>query len=643
MLSSSALFLSLSSLLLVEGSPIKFRRQASADIGNFGSCSVPQIQFAVGFDNRKETSFEPVDQVSYNHGSADNIDIITQFMCDTLTNTCDADAQAKATCATATAAADAAAKGTGAQADAFNAAFNIKTDFASVQQVDDQGNDVGTPAAPNGAATIASIVSFAATSAAASATVSASVATSTASASQIGDFGSCSVPQIQFAVGFDGRKETSFEPVDQTSYNHGSADNIDIITQFMCDTLTNSCGANALAKQTCATATTAADAAAKGTGAQADAFNAAFGITTDFAAVQEVNDQGQFVGTAAAASGAAQTSAAAVTTDAAVVSGAAATCPAPSTVTVTAQATGAASVTSAALTNVAIATTAAAATSTSSSSSIGNFGSCSIPQIQFAVGFDNRKETSFEPVDQVSYNHGSADNIDIITQFMCDQLVNSCKADATAQATCATAKQAADTAAKGTGAQADAFNAVFGITTDFAAVQEVDDQGNDVGTPAAPNGAATSASIVSVAATSAVVTSATAASSTSAASTSSSTSTSTSSSIGNFGSCSVPQIQFAAGLDGRKETAFAPVDETSYNHGSADNIAVITQFICLALTNTCGADATAKATCATATSAANAQTPLTGAQADAFNAAFGIKTDFAAVQQISNTGVAVRL
>lgn len=618
MLSSSALFLSLSSLLLVEGSPIKFRRQASADIGNFGSCSVPQIQFAVGFDNRKETSFEPVDQVSYNHGSADNIDIITQFICNTLTNTCDADAQAKATCAAATTAADAAAKGTGAQADAFNAAFNIKTDFASVQEVDDQGNDVGTPAAPNGAPTIASIVSVAASSA--SATVAAPAAASTASASQIGDFGSCSVPQIQFAVGFDGRKETSFEPVDQVSYNHGSADNIDIITQFMCNTLTNSCGANALAKQTCATATTAADGAAKGTGAQADAFNAAFGITTDFAAVQEVNDQGQFVGTAAAASGAAQTSAAAaVTTSVAVASAA-----------------------SAALTNIAIATTAAASTSTSSSSSIGNFGSCSIPQIQFAVGFDNRKETSFEPVDQVSYNHGSADNIDIITQFMCDQLVNSCKADATAQATCATAQTAADAAAKGTGAQADAFNAVFGIKTDFAAVQEVDDQGNDVGTPAAPNGAATSASIVSVAASSAVVTSA-AAASTGAASTSSSTSTASSSSIGNFGSCSVPQIEFAAGLDGRKETAFAPVDETSYNHGSADNIAVITQFICSALTNTCGADATAKATCATATSAANAQTPLTGAQADAFNAAFGITTDFAAVQQISNTGVAVRL
>ena len=34
----------------------------SSNIGDFGSCSVPQIEFGVGFDNRKETSFEPVDE-----------------------------------------------------------------------------------------------------------------------------------------------------------------------------------------------------------------------------------------------------------------------------------------------------------------------------------------------------------------------------------------------------------------------------------------------------------------------------------------------------------------------------------------------------------------------------------------------------
>ena len=35
---------------------------ASSDIGDFGSCTVPQIEFGTGFDNRKETSFQPVDK-----------------------------------------------------------------------------------------------------------------------------------------------------------------------------------------------------------------------------------------------------------------------------------------------------------------------------------------------------------------------------------------------------------------------------------------------------------------------------------------------------------------------------------------------------------------------------------------------------
>lgn len=34
-------------------------------IGDFGSCTVPQIEFAVGFDNRKETSFQPVDKGAF--------------------------------------------------------------------------------------------------------------------------------------------------------------------------------------------------------------------------------------------------------------------------------------------------------------------------------------------------------------------------------------------------------------------------------------------------------------------------------------------------------------------------------------------------------------------------------------------------
>ncbi|KAJ7212169.1 hypothetical protein GGX14DRAFT_447787 [Mycena pura] len=140
---------------------------------------------------------------------------------------------------------------------------------------------------------------------------------------------------------------------------------------------------------------------------------------------------------------------------------------------------------------------------------IGNFGKCSIPQIEFATGFDGRKETSFQPVDKTSYNHGSAQAIGIITQFICDTLTNSCGADATAKTTCANAQAAANTGAPKTGVQADLFNAVFGIQTNFAAVAAVDDQGNII--------AGSTGGSVSVAATAAATTSVAPAAATSAA------------------------------------------------------------------------------------------------------------------------------
>ncbi|PFH53001.1 hypothetical protein AMATHDRAFT_1726 [Amanita thiersii Skay4041] len=276
------------------------------NIGDFGSCSVPEIEFGVGFDGRKETSFRPVDQTSYNHGSAQNVDIISQFMCDTLTNSCGADQTAKDTCNNARLAADVAAKGTGAQADAFNAVFGKTTQFSTIDVVDEQGQIV--PASIVSASTTATTTLPEETSA----TIPANNET------VAGDFGSCSVPQIEFGTGFDRRKETSFQPVDKASYNHGSAQNIDIITgkscyphkltgsdmetqnqEFICDTLTNSCKSDQTAKDTCAKARAAASAAQKGTGAQADAFNAAFGIQTNFASVAVVDDQGQVMSVSA--------------------------------------------------------------------------------------------------------------------------------------------------------------------------------------------------------------------------------------------------------------------------------------------------------------------------------------------------------
>jgi len=109
-------------------------------------------------------------------------------------------------------------------------------------------------------------------------------------------------------------------------------------------------------------------------------------------------------------------------------------------------------------------------------------------------------------VDKTSYNHGSAQNIDIITQFMCDTLVNSCGADQTAQTICANAKAAADTVTAETGGQADKFNAVFGITTNFAAVAAVDDQGNVVpGTGSSSAGSGGNVAIASTAASASAI------------------------------------------------------------------------------------------------------------------------------------------
>ncbi|CAK5284228.1 unnamed protein product [Mycena citricolor] len=145
------------------------------------------------------------------------------------------------------------------------------------------------------------------------------------------------------------------------------------------------------------------------------------------------------VAAATGAAAAAATSAAAAATTVAAAAGATDTCPPQSTVTVTVQPTAAA----AAATDATAASTAALAVSTGTSGSFGNFGSCPLPLIKFGVGFDNRKETSFEPQDQTAYAHGSAQAVGIIEQFMCDNLVNKCGADATAKATCASAKTAA--------------------------------------------------------------------------------------------------------------------------------------------------------------------------------------------------------
>jgi hypothetical protein len=135
---------------------------------------------------------------------------------------------------------------------------------------------------------------------------------------------------------------------------------------------------------------------------------------------------------------------------------------------------------------------------------------------------------------------------------MCDALTNTCDANEAAKQLCAQAEAAANSATPAqTGAQADGsclnwlifmqlillavFNKFFGITTNFASVQPISNTGTPVGGASNPgstpnNGTGT---------------------------------TSSDSSSANFGKCSTPKIEFADGLDGRKETAFEPADLSS--------------------------------------------------------------------------------
>jgi len=170
----------------------------------------------------------------------------------------------------------------------------------------------------------------------------------------------------------------------------------------------------------------------------------------------------------------------------------AAECPAKAATTSTS--TTSSSVATSSTTSIAKAVATGSSTSSSSSSSKASFGKCSTPEIKFGTGFDGRKETAFEPTDLKSFNHGSADAIDVISSFICGQLKNNCKANAAAISLCSTASAAADKAAKGTGAQADAFNNIFGIETKFSQVTEVNNQGKAVAGTGSSSSSASSGS-----------------------------------------------------------------------------------------------------------------------------------------------------
>lgn len=106
------------------------------------------------------------------------------------------------------------------------------------------------------------------------------------------------------------------------------------------------------------------------------------------------------------------------------------------------------------------------------------FGSCADPTILFADGLEGRDTAAFIPANLGDFNHGSAQKIGIIAQFICSQLESSCKAGADAVAACNAGEQAA--AALTGQAAADAFNAAVtgGSVVAAAPAQAATDNAN---------------------------------------------------------------------------------------------------------------------------------------------------------------------
>lgn len=91
-----------------------------------------------------------------------------------------------------------------------------------------------------------------------------------------------------------------------------------------------------------------------------------------------------------------------------------------------------------------------------------DFGDCANPAIEFAAADDRGGADAFQAVDQADFNHGSANAIAPISDFICQQLADSCNAAQDAIDACADAQAATD----GLSGQdaADAFNKVLGVS-----------------------------------------------------------------------------------------------------------------------------------------------------------------------------------
>ncbi|KAG8808672.1 hypothetical protein FRC17_003829 [Serendipita sp. 399] len=116
------------------------------------------------------------------------------------------------------------------------------------------------------------------------------------------DFGSCTNPAVEFGPAFEGRKlsENSFQPQNKNEFPQASALNGQIVLNAICNILNDRCRAPAATVAICKSAVTAVANVAGG--AKADQFNAALGITSNFATVPAAPGGG--IGSAALASAA---------------------------------------------------------------------------------------------------------------------------------------------------------------------------------------------------------------------------------------------------------------------------------------------------------------------------------------------------
>jgi hypothetical protein len=154
---------------------------------------------------------------------------------------------------------DAAAKGGaagGAQAD--NGAASGANNGGAAQQAAVVDNNA-CPAVANDQAVQAAAEPAAAEPAAAEPAAAEPAAAAPAAAGAL-DLGTCTDATIKFALGLDGRTGTSFAPNNKADFSQGSANNIKIITNFICSQLASQCKAGQATIDACNAGATAAGA-----------------------------------------------------------------------------------------------------------------------------------------------------------------------------------------------------------------------------------------------------------------------------------------------------------------------------------------------------------------------------------------------